>query len=103
MSMPQAAISLSRTRFVELRRRLLELHPDLDEQTLSDTLEGATDFREALAALVRSALDDECLCAALKARLEDMKARLARLQARSISKRQVAAENMLAADIDRLQ
>jgi hypothetical protein len=92
-----------RIRFVELRRRLLELHPDLDDETLSDTLEGATDFREALAALVRSALDDECLCAALKARLEDMKARLARLQARSTSKRVVVAENMQAAAIDRLQ
>jgi hypothetical protein len=31
-----------RIRFVELRRRLLELRPDLVEETLSDTLEGAT-------------------------------------------------------------
>jgi hypothetical protein len=70
---------------------------------LADTLEGATDFKEALAALIRSALDDECLCAALKERLEDMKARLARLQARVVAKRVVAAENMQAAAIDRLQ
>jgi hypothetical protein len=92
-----------RIRFVELRRRLLELHPDLDEETLSDTLEGATDFREALAALIRSALDDECLCAALKQRLDDMKVRLGRLQGRAGAKRQVASENMQAADIVRLQ
>lgn len=92
-----------RIRFVELRRRLLELHPDLDDQTLADTLDGATDFQEALTALIRSALDDECLCAALKQRLDDMKARLARLQARSHSKRIVAAENMQAAALDRLQ
>ena len=36
-------VTLERTHFVELRRRLLELHPDLDDQTLADTLEGATD------------------------------------------------------------
>ncbi len=92
-----------RIRFVELRRRLLELYPDLDDETLADTLEGATDFQEALAAVIRSALDDECLCAALKGRIDDMKSRLARLQARAGAKRQTACENMLAADIVRLQ
>ena len=92
-----------RIRFVELGRRLLELHPDLDQDTLLDTLEGATDFREALAAVIRSALDDECLCAALHGRVEDMRARLARLQRRAASKRQAACENMLAADVHRLQ
>ena len=29
------------TNFIELRRRLLELHPQIDEVTLADTLEGA--------------------------------------------------------------
>jgi hypothetical protein len=96
-------ISAERTRFTELRRRLLELHPDLDEQTLADTLEGATDFKEALAALIRSALEDECLAKALKDRLDQMKGRLSRLEARASSKRQVAVENMEAADLRKLQ
>ena len=96
-------ITFERTRFVELRRRLLELHPDLDDQTLADTLEGATDFREALAALIRSALEDECLAKALKDRLDQMKGRLGRLEARASSKRQVAVENMEAADLRKLQ
>ena len=96
-------LPLERTRFVELRRRLLELHPDLDEQTLADTLEGATDFKEALAALIRSALEDECLAKALKDRLDQMKGRLSRLEARASSKRQVAVENMEAADLRKLQ
>jgi hypothetical protein len=91
------------TRFVELRRRLLELHPDLDDQTLADTLEGATDFREALATLIRSALEDECLAKALKDRLDQMKGRLSRLEARASSKRQVAVENMELADLRKLQ
>ena len=42
----------------ELRRRLLEAEPDLDETTLLDTLEGLTDLNEAIAELVRSALVD---------------------------------------------
>ena len=96
-------IDTERTRFTELRRRLLELHPDLDEQTLADTLEGATDFKEALAALIRSALEDECLAKALKDRLDQMKGRLSRLEARASSKRQVAVENMEAADLRKLQ
>ena len=98
-----ATIIIERTRFVELRRRLLELHPDLDDQTLADTLEGATDFKEALAALVRSALEDECLAKALKERLDQMRGRLNRLEARASSKRQVAVENMEAADLRKLQ
>ena len=98
-----ASVRIERTRFTELRRRLLELHPDLDEQTLADTLEGATDFKEALAALIRSALEDECLAKALKDRLDQMKGRLSRLEARASSKRQVAVENMEAADLRKLQ
>ena len=95
--------SLERTRFTELRRRLLELHPDLDDQTLADTLEGATDFKEAVAALIRSALEDECLAKALKDRLDQMRSRLSRLETRASSKRQVAVENMEAADLRKLQ
>ena len=43
-------LNLERTRFTELRRRLNEIYPDLDNQTLNDTLEGATNFKEALSA-----------------------------------------------------
>jgi uncharacterized protein YutE (UPF0331/DUF86 family) len=81
-------------RFVELRRRLLETYPDLDDQTLADTLEGATDFKEALAAVIRSALDDEMLADALKERIETMRERLARFEARSANKRLAALEAM---------
>ncbi len=98
-----ATVRIERTRFVELRRRLLELHPELDAQTLADTLEGATDFKEAIAALIRSALEDECLAKALKERLDQMKGRLSRLETRASSKRQLAVENMEAANLRKLQ
>ena len=95
-------LHLARTRFTEIRRRLVELHPDLDDQTLNDTLEGATNFTEALAALIRSALDDECLAAALRDRISDMRARLARIEGGAASKRQVVVENMEAAELRKL-
>ena len=95
-------LSLERLRFTELRRRLLELYPDLDDQTLNDTLEGATNLREALSALIRSALDDESLAKALKERIEAMRGRLSRLEARASSKRVLAVENMQAADLQKL-
>jgi hypothetical protein len=90
------------TNIIELRRRLLELHPQIDEQTLADTLEGATSLREALEALVRSALEDECLAKALRERIETMRVRLARLEARALSKRQVVVEGMSVADMPKI-
>ncbi len=98
----KAHIDSERLTFTELRHRLVELHPELDEQTLNDTLEGATNFKEALAALIRSALEDECLADALRDRITDMRTRLSRHEARAASKRQVAVENMEAADIRKL-
>ena len=46
-----------------LRDHLLLQIPDIDPETLADTLEGITDLREMLAEIIRSALDDEALAA----------------------------------------
>ena len=48
-----------------IRDRLLSEFPDLDDETLSDTLEGITDLREMIAEIVRSALVDEALAGGL--------------------------------------
>ena len=97
-----ACVVDERHRFLELRRRLLELYPDLDDQTLADTLEGATNLHEALAALIRSALDDECLAKALKERIAAMRSRLDRLEKRAAAKRHLACETMEMANIRKL-
>src|SRR5215203_3806006 len=86
----------------ELRRRLLELEPDLDETTLLDTLEGMTDLNEAIAEVVRSALIDAAYAGGLKGRIEEMKERLARLEARSDKKRKLALETMEAAGMPKI-
>ena len=89
-------------RFTELRRRLLEADPEIDERTLFDTLEGATNLKEAIACVVRSALDDEALADGLKLRLENMKERLERIEATAVKKRLVALAAMEDADIEKI-
>jgi hypothetical protein len=84
------------------RQRLFAETPDLDAETLADTLDGITDLREMLAELIRSALEDEALAAGLSTRLNDMKARLERLETRAGRKRQLALRVMGEADIQKL-
>ena len=91
-----------RTHFAEFRRRLLEAFPDVDEQTLADTLEGATNLHEALAALIRSTQDDECLIKALRERIDGLRSRLSRIETRAAQKRQIACETMEATQIRKL-
>ena len=88
--------------FSELRRRLVEADPEIDERTLADTLEGASNLREAIASVIRSALDDETLIKALENRVETMKARLARLEAKAEKKREIALAAMEEADIEKI-
>jgi aspartyl-tRNA synthetase len=77
-----------------LRQRLLSEYPNIDEETLADTLEGITDLHEMIAAVIRSALVDEALHAGLRFRLDDMKERLSRLELRATKKRQLALDAM---------
>jgi hypothetical protein len=97
-----AAIPLELSKHKMLRERLLAEIPDLDAETLADTLEGITDLREMLAELIRSALEDEALAEGLSTRLNDMKARLERLETRAGRKRQLALRVMGEADIQKL-
>lgn len=90
------------TRFNALRRQLIEADPEIDETTLADTLEGATNLHEAIAALIRSALDDEDLISALKVRLEAYRQRLDRLGQRIKTKRMLAQSTMEEAGIDKI-
>ena len=86
----------------QLRSRLIAEFPDLDEDTLSDTLEGITDLHEIIAEVIRSALVDQAMAEGLKARIEDMKERLDRLQERARKKKQLALEAMSEAEIQKL-
>jgi hypothetical protein len=86
-----------------LRQRLLSEYPNIDEETLADTLEGITDLHEMIAAVIRSALVDEALRAGLRLRIDDMKERLSRLELRAAKKRQLALEAMNEAGLAKLE
>jgi hypothetical protein len=90
------------SRFAELRRRITEADPDIDEKTLFDTLDGATNLHEAIAAVIRSALDDEALAKALRARIQEMRQRLNRIEHTAEAKREAALNAMERADMIKL-
>ena len=96
------ALSNEFSRFTELRRRLIEADPEIDETTLLDTLEGATSLHEAIGEVMRAALEDEALADGLKGRLEEMRERLERIETASAKKRQVAQFVMEEAGIEKI-
>jgi len=98
---PPARIEVPRYQL--LRQRLLSDYPNIDEETLADTLEGITDLHEMIAAVIRSALVDEALHAGLRSRVDDMKERLSRLEFRATKKRQLALEAMTEVGLTKLE
>jgi Siphovirus Gp157 len=91
------------SRYQLLKERLTAAYADIDEETLSDTLEGITNLHEMIAAVIRSALVDEAFQAGLRTRLEEMRQRLARFEERGAKKRQLALEAMCEVGLKKLE
>ena len=95
-------LAFSATTYRAVRERIRTQDPDLDEETLTDTVEGLTDVHEILAAIVRAALADEALATGLKGRIAEMQERLERLQERAAKRRQVVKDTMVELDLKKL-
>lgn len=95
-------IALSKIQYEDVKRRIREEHPDVDEETLADTVDGLSTLPDILAAVIRSALADEALAAGLKGRIEDMQDRLRRLIERATARRALARDVMVDADLTKI-
>ena len=85
-----------------LREQILAEYQEIDDETLRDTLEGLSDLPQALAAMVRSYLDDIAITAALGLRIGSMQERLHRIEARAEKKRAIITAVMERADLKKL-
>jgi len=97
MSLEFAAIT-----YRTIRDRIQSENPQIDEQTLADTVEGLTDLHEIIAAIVRAAQADEALATGLKGRIAEMQDRLDRLQDCAAKRRQIAKDVMVELDLKKI-
>lgn len=88
--------------FNKLRLVLKKAQPELDEETLADTLEGATNLHEAVTVVVRSALEDEAMARGLRGRMDELELRLRRIDERAEKKREIASSAMAEAGLSKI-
>lgn len=95
-------LTFATTTYHAIRERIRSQDPHLDEQTLTDTVEGLSDLHEILAAIVRAALADEALATGLKSHICNMEARRDRLQERAAKRRRIVKDTMVELEIKKI-
>jgi len=80
-------LSLRKAAYAAVKERVQATQPEIDEQTLADTVEGLTELPDIIVAIIRSALEDEALANGLKGRMAEMQERSERLKDRASKRR----------------
>lgn len=82
--------------WLAIREHLLSEFPDIDPQTLRDSIDGETDLLDVVAGLLTAALDDEYTCKAITMSIQDRQARRDRYEHRAEKRREAALKIMQA-------
>jgi hypothetical protein len=101
--MNDRSINTEPTRFRELRHRLLEAGDTIDDAIVLDVLAGVSDLHAAILNEVRSALEDEDVASRLRGWMDEMEARLRRIERRAEGRRELARNAMAEAGLERLE
>jgi len=89
--------------WAQIRADLLQQYPELDEETLVDTIDGEAGALDAVASLIRQAREDEAMGDALDTMIADMRARKERLADRAASRRRYATSLMQAVGVRKME
>ena len=76
--------------YVALRDALKAQFAEIDDETLEDTLEGLTDVHAIVGEVARSCISDDTMATTLRRRIDEMRERLARIEAGRERKRELA-------------
>ena len=95
-------LSFATAAYRAVSERIRAEDPQIDDQSLADTVEGLTDLHEILTAIIRAALADQDLATGLEGRIGEMQARRDRLQDRAAKRRQIARDVMVELDLKKL-
>ena len=95
-------LTFSAIHFRAIRDQLKRDDPELDEETLADTVEGLTNLHDLLAAIIRFALIDEALATGLRQRIEDMEERLRRFDERAAKRRHIVRDAMVENELKKI-
>ena len=95
-------LSFATAAYRAVSERIRAEDPQIDDQSLADTVEGLTDLHEILMAVIRAALADQALATGLEGRIGEMQARRNRLQDRAAKRRQIAKDVMVELNLKKL-
>ncbi len=95
-------LSMEVSNYQFLKQRILEHEPEVDAETLADTLEGLTDLHEIIFAICRGIALDEAHVEGLRLYLKDLQERVVRIEARARKRREAVRDAMVEAGLKQL-